>query len=71
MDTLPNYEFEPARQVRRGELATTVSRLLTLDRGDRSPSSAKKWQGARVAINDVAADALELSGGVGGGGRRA
>jgi tetratricopeptide (TPR) repeat protein len=30
MDTLPNYEFEPRRQVRRGELAATVSRLLAL-----------------------------------------
>lgn len=53
MDTLPNYEFEPSRQVRRGELATTVSRLLTLIASAR-PELAKKWQGARVAINDVA-----------------
>ena len=30
MDTLPNYEFEPTRRVRRGELADTVSRLLSL-----------------------------------------
>ena len=70
MDTLPNYEFEPRRQVRRGELATTVSRLLTLI-ASAKPELAKKWQGARVAINDVAADALELSGGVGRGGRPA
>jgi tetratricopeptide (TPR) repeat protein len=52
MDTLANYEFEPSRQVRRGELATTVSRLLTL-LGAVKPDVAKKWQGARVAINDV------------------
>lgn len=53
MDTLANYEFEPARQVRRGELATTVSRLLQLI-ASAKPELAKKWQGARLAINDVA-----------------
>jgi tetratricopeptide (TPR) repeat protein len=57
MDTLPNYEFEPSRQVRRGELATTVARLLTLIASVK-PELAKKWQGARIAINDVAATHL-------------
>ena len=57
MDTLPNYEFEPARQVRRGELATTVSRLLTLIAATK-PDLAKKWQGARININDVASTHL-------------
>ena len=52
MDTLPNYEFEPARQVRRGELAATVSRLLTLI-GAVKPELAKKWQAASVPIDDV------------------
>jgi tetratricopeptide (TPR) repeat protein len=52
MDTLPNYEFEPSRQVRRGELATTVSRLLSLVAAAR-PEAARKWQGARVAVSDV------------------
>ena len=52
MDTLANYEFDPSHQVRRGELATTVSRLLTLIAASK-PELAKKWQGARVAINDV------------------
>jgi Tfp pilus assembly protein PilF len=52
MDTLPNYEFEVSRQVRRGELATTVSRLLTLIASVK-PDLAKKWQAARVTINDV------------------
>lgn len=52
MDTLPNYEFEPARRVRRAELATTVSRMLTLI-GAIKPQLAKKWQGARVQIADV------------------
>lgn len=54
MDTLANYEFEPARQVRRNELAATVARLLTLIASVK-PEPAKKWQGARVAINDVPA----------------
>ena len=53
MDTLPNYEFEPRRQVRRNELAATVARLLTLI-GSMKPELAKKWLGVRVAINDVA-----------------
>lgn len=52
MDTLPNYEFEPARQVRRGELAATVSRILSIIAAAK-PEAAKKWQGARLAINDV------------------
>lgn len=52
MDTLANYEFDPSHQVRRGELATTVSRLLTLVAAAK-PELAKKWQGARVTISDV------------------
>ena len=52
MDTLPNYEFEPSRQVRRAELATTISRLLSLVAAGK-PELAKKWQAAGVAINDV------------------
>ena len=52
MDTLANYDFEPSRPVRRGELANTVSRLLTLIAAAK-PELAKKWQGARLAINDV------------------
>lgn len=53
MDTLANYDFEPARQVRRTELATTVSRVLSLIAAVR-PDTAKKWQGARIAVADVA-----------------
>ena len=52
MDTLPNYEFEPSRQVRRGELAATVSRVLTLI-GAAKPEQAKRWRDARVSIGDV------------------
>lgn len=52
MQTLPNYEFEPSRLVRRGELAATVSRLLSLIAVMR-PELARTWQGARLAVNDV------------------
>jgi len=52
MDTLPNYEFEPNRQVRRAELATTVSRLVGLI-GSMKPQLASKWQASKVTINDV------------------
>jgi tetratricopeptide (TPR) repeat protein len=52
MDTLPNYEFEPARRVRRGEFAANVSRLLTLI-GALKPQLEKKWQSAVVKIADV------------------
>lgn len=52
METLPNYEFEPSRRVRRGELANTVSRLLSLIAVVK-PELAKKWLGARLTINDV------------------
>ena len=57
MDTLPNYEFEPNRQVRRAELATTVSRLLSLI-GAIKPQLASRWQAARLSINDVASTHL-------------
>lgn len=53
MDTLPNYEFEPTREVRRGDLAATVSRVLTLIAALK-PEQAKKWQGVRLTVNDVA-----------------
>jgi tetratricopeptide (TPR) repeat protein len=52
METLPNYEFEPSRRLRRGELATVAARVLGLI-GTMKPELAKKWQGARVAIADV------------------
>jgi tetratricopeptide (TPR) repeat protein len=53
MDTLPNYEFDPATEMRRGDLARTVSRVLALIGGVK-PGISKKWDGARVAVSDVA-----------------
>jgi tetratricopeptide (TPR) repeat protein len=53
METLANYEFEPAREIRRGEMAAVVSRVLGLIAAV-NPVAARKWQGAHVTINDVA-----------------
>jgi len=52
MDTGANYEFEPARLVRRNELANTVSRLITLIAAAK-PDLVKKLVNSKVAINDV------------------
>jgi tetratricopeptide (TPR) repeat protein len=52
MDTQPNYTFQPNGRVRRGDLAHTVSRVLTLIAAVK-PSAAKAWQGARLKISDV------------------
>jgi hypothetical protein len=60
MDTLPNYEFEPARGVRRGDLAATVSRVLTIIAALK-PEVAKKWLGVRLTVNDVAPTHLSYS----------
>lgn len=57
MDPLPNYEFQPALRVRRGELALTVSRLLGLI-GAAKPELLKKWQATTVTISDVPAGHL-------------
>ena len=53
MDTQPNYTFQPAARVRRGDLAQTVSRVLTLIAAQR-PASAQAWQDANLKIADVA-----------------
>lgn len=52
MDTQPNYTFQPANRIRRGDLATSVSRVLALI-APRSPEAAKAWQDARPKISDV------------------
>ena len=53
MDTLPNYQFDPGETVRRGDLARTVARVLTLIAAIH-PTEARKWENARVAVSDVA-----------------
>ena len=52
MDTQPNYTFQPAGRVRRGDLAQTVSRVLGLIAA-RHPARAKRWQGTAPKIADV------------------
>jgi tetratricopeptide (TPR) repeat protein len=53
MDTLPNYQFQPAAVVRRGDLARTVARVLSLIEALR-PAAAAKWRNARATVTDVA-----------------
>jgi hypothetical protein len=53
MDTQPNYSFQPGGAVRRGDLAQTVSRVLSVI-ASRRPGTALAWQNARVKIADVA-----------------
>lgn len=53
METQPNYTFQPTARVRRGDLAQTVSRVLSLIAAQR-PASAKTWHEAEVKIADVA-----------------
>jgi hypothetical protein len=52
MDTLPNYQFDPNGAVRRGDLARTVSRVLSL-LGALRPAAAAKWEKAQIAVSDV------------------
>ena len=53
MDTLANYQFQPAVVVRRGDLARTVARVLSLVEALK-PAAAARWQNARVTVSDVA-----------------
>ena len=52
MDTQPNYTFQPNARVRRGDLAQTVARALTLIAATK-PAAGKAWQGAKQKIADV------------------
>jgi hypothetical protein len=52
METQPNYTFQPAAVMRRGDIAQTVSRVLALIAA-RYPTRAKPWQSAAPAISDV------------------
>ena len=67
MDTQPNYTFQPAARVRRGDLAQTVSRVLDADRR-RQAGGGEGVAGRRVKIADVRARPPELSGRLAGGG---
>ncbi len=76
MEMLPNYEFDPAGRLRRGDLALIASRVLALVAADK-PELGPKWAGAKVTVSDlstshlsfpavstvVAADVMPLRGG--------
>ena len=57
MEVFPNYTFQPAMGIRRGDLANTVSRVLGIVAAAR-PAAAAMWQGARVQVGDVPATHL-------------
>lgn len=52
METQPNYTFQPAGRVRRGDLAQIVARVLGLI-ATSNPARAKTWQGTMPKISDV------------------
>ena len=54
MEPYPNHTFQPRARVLRGDLALTVSRLLSLI-GARNPSLARRWQSARESFEDLPA----------------
>jgi tetratricopeptide (TPR) repeat protein len=57
VEAFPNYTFQPGAEVRRGDLAAAVSRVLGLV-ASRFPDRAARWQGARPAVTDVPAGHL-------------
>lgn len=57
LEAFPNHTFQPDAVVRRGDLATAVSRLLTVV-GQRRPDRASAWRGARPQFEDLAAGHL-------------
>lgn len=51
------YRFDPARPVRRADLAEIVSALLDLLEA-RDPAAARRWSGARPAFSDMSSSHL-------------
>lgn len=52
LEAYPNYTFQPAQVVRRGDLAVAVGRALDLMAAAR-PDLVGAWRGARPAVADV------------------
>jgi hypothetical protein len=52
METQPNYSFDPAARMRRGDVARIVARVLAVIAAER-PSRAKVWQDTAPNIADV------------------
>lgn len=57
MEVFPNYTFQPAAPLRRGDLADTASRVLALV-APSNPAAAQAWERASVTISDVPAGHL-------------
>ncbi len=53
MEVYPNYTFQPSAPVRRGELASVVSRLLSILAASR-PALAEKWRNPQYTFSDLA-----------------
>lgn len=52
MDPFPNHTFQPAALVRRGDLAVTLSRLLTMAAADK-PNLLARWREGRPVLSDL------------------
>ena len=53
MEVFPNYTFQPAEPLRRGELADAVSRVLVLI-AQGNTAAAARWERETVEVSDVA-----------------
>lgn len=53
MEVYPNYTFQPSAPVHRGELASVVSRLLSILAVSR-PAVAEKWRNPQYRFSDLA-----------------
>jgi tetratricopeptide (TPR) repeat protein len=60
MDTQPNYTFQPASRVRRGDLAQTAARVLGLI-ATHYPARAKAWESTTPKISDVSPSHLSYA----------
>src|SRR5262249_37093363 len=52
MEAFPNHTFQPNAAVHRGDLASAVSRVLTLI-ADEKPKLAAKWRDPRPMFSDL------------------
>jgi hypothetical protein len=52
MDPFPNHTFQPSGAVRRGDLASAVSRVLTLIAAEK-PKLAARWRDPRPRFSDL------------------
>lgn len=52
LEAYPNHTFQPRGEVRRGDLAQAVSRILALS-AERDPALARRWPSRQTPIADV------------------